>query len=308
MVADNETMPREPSQESIRLKESGPQKPSDLFTNDRVEDLIGILLELDARRRTLGKRDFGPRVADRQEALNLLTRIQKAALEITGAVEPGPEPDIELIDRLGRLPAQCFRLFLFLLPICGLLFLLVWWSGGDVFVRVFLWMVILMILAAPLAVFRRARLNIEHQCGYVRTEAGRGVMVMERLPRVQFMSFLAHEYGHHLFFEMYGEDRETWFREGWARLFQWRVCQSLAKDEADPAFLHHVLNQAIGELKYALETISGIMGRRLPFKVRLIKTMYHRNPFYRLVTGTPGFDAESLMDHAMGTAVFMSAN
>jgi hypothetical protein len=56
-------------------------------------------------------------------------------------------------------------------------------------------------------------------------------------------------------------------REGWARLVQWEVAQKLYQQEGDPAYLHHVLAQVIGELKFACETIASLIQFDLPGKL-----------------------------------------
>jgi hypothetical protein len=147
-------------------------------------------------------------------------------------------------------------------------------------------------------------MNIEHHCGYVRNSEGKAVIVIDQLPTAQFLSYLVHEYGHHLCFELDHTAKEDWMREGWARLLQWQVMQRLYRQENNPAYIYHVLVQIIGELKFACELISRVHHRRLPREARMIKTMYQRNPLLRLLTGTAGFNPARLIDHAVGTAVF----
>jgi hypothetical protein len=156
----------------------------------------------------------------------------------------------------------------------------------------------------PLLFYRRARINIEHECGYVRDSKGRSVIVIDQLRTVQFQSYLAHEYGHHLYLEQWGSRNEMWVREGWARLVQWQVVQQLCRQEDNQAYLHHALVQIIGELKFACDIISRALHQRLPFRVSLLRTIYQRNPLLRLLTGTPGFSTSRLIDHAVGTAFY----
>jgi hypothetical protein len=156
----------------------------------------------------------------------------------------------------------------------------------------------------PLLFYRRARINIEHECGYVRDAKGRSVIVIDQLRTIQFQSYLAHEYGHHLYLEQWGSGNEVWVREGWARLVQWQVVEQLCREEENQAYLYHALVQIIGELKFACEIISRALHQRLPLQVRSIRTLYQRNPLLRLLTGTPGFSTIRLIDHAVGTALY----
>jgi len=130
---------------------------------------------------------------------------------------------------------------------------------------------------------------------------GEGEIIIDQLPSIQFQSYLVHEYAHHIY-ALQREQRERWVREGWARLVQWQVSNDLNRLEENPAYLYHALVQIIGELKFACQIIASALGTRLPAKVRGIRTIYHRNPLFTLLTGTPATKTIPLIDHAIGTA------
>ena len=277
--------------------------PPWLLTGQSLAELIEILQEKEEVRCRLKGRAFGARVTNQHQARLLLTGIMQVAGEVLDRLPAqGPEPELKLTRRLSRLPGQCLKLFLFLLPISLGLFYLVFSTSPAGSARWFLGVLVVFIQATPLLIYRRTRLNIEHECGYVRDESGRSVIVIDQLPAVQFQSFLAHEYAHHLLVRHFSDTNEAWIREGWARLFQWHVSRHLSLAEDNPAYLHHVLLQIIGELKFAIEEISQSLGRRLPGRVRRIRTIYHRNPVHNLLTGTPGFSRNRLLEHSFGTA------
>jgi hypothetical protein len=217
---------------------------------------------------------------------------------------PKTVPSIRFTRRLSRLPRQIVLLYLLLSP-AGLLFLYLTPTASQASTA--LWVArgaMISLFVIPLLFYRRARINIEHECGYVRDSKGKSVIVIDQLRTLQFQSYLAHEYGHHLYLERGESGNEEWVREGWARLVQWQVVQQLCRQEENPAYLYHSLAQIIGELKFACEIISKALHKRLPFRVWLIRTMYQKNPLWRLLTGTPGFNPVRLIDHAVGTAVF----
>lgn len=279
--------------------------PKSLATPEALARLSQILIEKEKLRRTLKSKDFGPRIVNIEEARHSLIRVMQVTSEVLQLDDPpSATPELVLTERLSRLPRQIVVLYLlFLPPILFFLYLtLIQSEGGGA-----LWMVrgaIVFLLLLPLLLYRRARINIEHECGYVRDSKGKAVIVIDQLPNVQFVSYLAHEYGHHLYFELVGAGEESWRREGSARLLQWQVMQHLYHHENNGAYLYHALVQVIGELKFACELISRVIHHRLPRQVRSIRTIYQRNPFLRLLTGTPGFSTTRLIDHAVGTAVY----
>ena len=279
--------------------------PGSLTTAKALQRLIRILLEKENLRRRLPPGNIGPRVSHEEEAQPLLDRVIQLTRS-TLALDELPEtiPTIRFTRRLSRLPRQIVLLYLLFSP-AGLLFLYLTPTTSEASTA--LWVArgaMFSLFVIPLLFYRRARINIEHECGYVRDSKGKSVIVIDQLRTVQFQSYLAHEYGHHLYFERGESGNEAWVREGWARLVQWQVVQQLCRLEENPAYLYHSLAQIIGELKFACEIISKTLHQRLPFRVRLIRTIYQKNPLWRLLTGTPGFNPVRLIDHAVGTAVF----
>ncbi|MGD8916838.1 MAG: hypothetical protein PVH35_09595 [Syntrophobacterales bacterium] len=279
--------------------------PKTLTTTENLQRLIRLLLEKETLRRSLQPGDFGPRVTEAEEAQSLLDRVIQVSRR-TIALDDYLQtiPSLRLTRRLSRLPRQIVLLYLLLSP-AGLFFLYLtlkeseasgalWIARGAIFT----------LFVVPLLFYRRARINIEHECGYVRDSKGRSVIVIDQLRTVQFQSYLAHEYGHHLYLERWEPGNEEWVREGWARLVQWQVVQQLCREEENQAYLYHALVQIIGELKFACEIISRTLHQRVPFRVSLLRTIYQRNPLMRQLTGTPGFSTSRLIDHAVGTAFY----
>ena len=279
--------------------------PKSLTTPEALQRLTRLLLKKEKLRRTLKARDFGPRVDSPEEATNLLARVMQISLEVSQMDDvPPAAPGLVLTRRLRKLPRQIAVLYLLLLPPSLFLFYLTLHHSER---GAALWMVrgaILSLLVVPLLLYRRAKINIEHDCSYVRSSEGKAIIVIDQLPTAQFLSYLAHEYGHHLYFEQDCASEEDWRREGWARLLQWQVMQHLYHHENNPAYLYHVLIQITGELKFACELISRVLHHTLPRQVRFISTIYQRNPLLRLLTGTPGFNPARLIDHAVGTASY----
>jgi hypothetical protein len=75
----------------------------------------------------------------------------------------------------------------------------------------------------------------------------------------------------------------------------------------DPAYLYHALQQIVSEMKFACQIMATALHQRLPRKVRRIRTLYHANPLFNLVTGTPGFSPAKLSHNAIGTAAYFLA-
>jgi len=281
--------------------------PEFLLTDENLDILIGLLIEKDVLRRSIKSRNFGARITDREEAERLLIKTMRCTHEVlnlkTNDVVP---PKLVLTKQLSQLPAQTLKSYLFFLPLSLILiFLGLRQSSSGALLYVLLGTTLLLLLV-PLLIHRRTRIHMEHQCGYTRDEKGEGEIVIDQLPSTQFQSYLAHEYAHHLY-ALKGEGSERWIKEGWARLVQWEVSDYIHRLENDPTHLYPALVQIIGELKFACEMIASAMHRRLPLKVRRIRTIYHRNPLFMLLTGTPGSKVSYLMDHAIGTASYFLA-
>ena len=281
--------------------------PEVLLSDENLETLAELLIEKEALRRSIKSRKFGAHVTDREEAERLLAKTIRCTHEVlnlkTSDVVP---PKLVLTKQLGKLPSQTLKSYLFFLPLSIILiFLGLRQSSSGPLLYVLLGTTLLLLLV-PLLIHRRTRIHLEHQCGYRRDEKGEGEIVIDQLPSIQFQSYLVHEYAHHLY-ALKGEESERWIKEGWARLVQWEVSDYVHRLENDPTHLYPALVQIIGELKFACEMMASALHRRLPLKVRRIRTIYHRNPLFTLLTGTPGSKVTSLMDHAIGTATYVLA-
>ena len=284
------------------------QLPELLTRPDGVERISRLLLEKEHLRRGLQEVHPGRRVSDDEEARRLLHGVIEVFRDALNLEDPsGCLPKVALSRKLSKLPRALFSMYAVLFPValgCFIATFLIDSSGAA------LWVVrgvILLMLAIPLPAGRRVRLNIEHNCRYVRTKDRRAIIAIDQLPTVQFQSFLAHEYAHHLFYQRFGAETAPWIREGWARLVQWRYALFMHKQDNNPAHLAYALEQIIGELKYCCQLLCYFRGEKVPASVKKVRTMYHRNPFYRLVMGTPGFRMEQLVDHALGTGCFFRA-
>jgi hypothetical protein len=278
--------------------------PSLQYLHGKLDSLTDLLLEKERLLRCLRGKDFGPRITDPEEAGRFLSRISECTRDVLGVSAKVPEPELQLRHNLSRLPRQTLKSYLFFVPLCLILGIATASQGFRTSLTYpIVFSALTLLLLIPLLVHRRTRLHLEHQCHYVRAN-GKGTIMMDELESIPFQSYLAHEYAHHLLFSLSGEPQETWTKEGWARLVQWRVVSRLAEEEGNPAYLHHALFQIVSELKFICILLACFHHRRLPRKIRRIRTLYHSNPLFRLITGTPGFHAERLLEHALGTAVF----
>lgn len=281
--------------------------PRNLLNKDALDILVDILEEKNAERRT-AKGKLGPRVKNIQQAEEILSIIKERSCKLLGLEESRINtPRIIVRDRLTFFPKQSVKLHLLYWSIgTGLLML----NSPILEPGAASWMVkgsVIFIFVAPTLISRRVKLNIEHECGYVNI-LGNGTIHIDQLPYEQFHSYLAHEYAHHLFFYL-SEDsqQEPWLKEGWARFFQWQLMKELYNESGNGAYLTHVLEQVVGEIKFACQLLSGVLLTKLPWKVRRISTIYNSNPLWRLFTGSPGFNAKRLIDYSIGTASYFWA-
>lgn len=282
--------------------------PKCLLSYDVLDDLCELLSKKEKYRFSLQKGNYGSPVTDENEARNLLHKIIRVTGEILHLDAADiPEPQIILTRRMSKLPRQILRLYIIFIPlVLFFLYLTMQYEDGgfDVwFIRI----IIFFLLLFPLIFRKRMRLNIEHDAGYVRYGDGLMTIMIDQLPSVQFQSFLAHEYAHHIYYHSFGDVGEPWMKEGWARLVQWKVVQHLYRTEKNPAYLFHVLNQIIGELKFVCMLICRIFHMSVPRRIRRIKTMYRGNLLINFFTGNPGFDPESLIEHGVGTVYYFLA-
>ncbi|MBW1980268.1 MAG: hypothetical protein JRJ12_03525 [Deltaproteobacteria bacterium] len=283
--------------------------PEDFFAEEFLQELLELLLRKATALDQLTARDFGPRILRQQEAEALLAEAMEICHELLHW-QPAQtvKPRLVLTRRLSRLWGRTMILFLLFVPLSMLLFFLTarvadsssayWLVRGAIF----------FLLAVPLLIHKRTRINIEHQCGYVRDARGRSAIVIDQLPRVQLQSYLAHEYAHHLYADRQASESLVWRRHGWARLLQWQAVKQLAARYQNPAFHYHALEQVVAELKFACELILRSRQRKMPRPLQRVPTLYQANPLRRLLTGVPGYNTSRLIEHAVGTAnVFVRA-
>jgi len=283
--------------------------PRSLISIESLHILIELLLETDELRKTLKRMDYGNRVTTKEDADNIFRKtaqITRRVLDIDRF--DIPEPKIILTRHLSRLPHLTARLYLIFLPLCLFLIYLTVSHHGDGDIAVWIvWLAILFLLFFPLIYRRRVQLNIEHECGYMKDTEDGPVITIDQLPSIQFQSYLSHEYAHHLYYHSFGRTSNKWVGEGWARFIQWQVAQHMCREEENPAYLYHAINQIIGELKFACSLITMVLRIRLPAHVRKIRSIYKGNTLINFFTGSPGYNIESLIVHAVGTAVFFLA-
>lgn len=280
--------------------------PRKLLNEEALETLVDILLEKEGLRK-IAKGKPGKRVIDKREGEELLLRIKYVAEDFLRMQATEVEtPRLVLKDRLRHLPKQSVKLHALYWSIgTGILFLnfpllepgaAAWMVKGSV----------IFIFAVPSLISRRVRLNLEHDCGYINM-LGHGTIYINQLRYTQFLSFLAHEYAHHLFFHLCCDEKPHWVKEGWARFLQWNVARRLLEESGNGAFLTHVLEQVIGEIKFACQLLAEILHKKLPWKARRISTIYNANPLWRIFTGSPGFNVKRLIEHSIGTATYFWA-
>jgi len=283
--------------------------PQSLISIESLHILIELLLETDKLRKTLKRMDYGNRVTTEEEADNIFRKtaqITRRVLDIDSV--DIPEPKIVLTRHLSRLPYLTARLYLIFLPLCLFLIYLTVPHHGDGDIAVWIiWLAIVFLLFFPLIYRRRVQLNIEHECGYRKDAEDGPVITIDQLLSIQFQSYLSHEYAHHLYYHYFGRTSNTWVGEGWARFVQWQVAQHMCREEENPAYLYHAITQIIGELKFACSLITMVLRIRLPAHVRKIRSIYKGNTLINFFTGSPGYNIDSLIVHAVGTAVFFLA-
>ncbi len=150
----------------------------------------------------------------------------------------------------------------------------------------------------PFPIYRRIRINMEHNCRYLR-EGDKGYLIMGDLREGMFISFCAHEMAHHFLREK-GRGGGSW-EEGWARWVQLKVSQVLSQECGVDAFTP-ASTLLIGELREALMLTKG--GRPIPRWMKRVKSPFHTSSFGRWIRGEPGYSKRSLFVHALGTAAF----
>ncbi len=280
--------------------------PSALLNQDAFYTLADVLKEKNAERRRVRGRQ-GKRVKHVSEARKILIKIKDAGDAFLHISKDIVEmPSINLKDRLSLLPAKAVKLHA------------LYWSIGTGILLLnspilepgpASWVVkssVVFMYAVPTLISRRVKLNLEHECGYVNV-SGRGTIYIHQLPEAQFHSYLAHEYGHHLFSLLAKQDFPQWLKEGWARFFQWQLMKKMYDETGNGAYLVHVLEQVVGELKFACQLLGALLFIKIPWNIRRISTIYNRNPLWRVLTGSPSFNVMRLIDHSVGTACYFWA-
>jgi hypothetical protein len=285
-----------------------PATPGYLLSKQKLDALINLLLEKEKHRKKGHVKGFGKRITHLEKAQNLLDGIIERTARIL-PIEPRhePAPKLVLTHQLSTLPRQTLKSYLFVVPTAMVLVIISLQLSLKPSILVVVFSMVAFLLVIPLLVSRRTRLHLEHQCTYMRNRKGDAAIVMDELPAIQFQSYLAHEYAHHLHFSLRRCAEEPWQREGWARLVQWLVVQDLVRLTGDPAYLEHALQQIVSEMKFACEIMATALHQRLPREVRRIRTLYHSNPLFNLLTGTPGFNPAKLWHNAIGTAAYFLA-
>lgn len=280
--------------------------PPFLLSLEKLDTLIGLLKEKETLRAALKVKGFGAPVRHEDEANRLFAKIAGMSGKVLPLLsDPRPLPRLVLTKHLGDLPKQTLKAYLFFGPlaIClSLLGLALPVTGQMLYL---LLGITLFLVTVPLLLHRRTRIHVEHNCRYVKGRADQGEIFIDQLPSIQFQSFLAHEYAHHLYTLKKGQRGKPWMREGWARLVQWHITQQLSETEENPAFLYHALNQIVGELKFACQLVAAALNTSLPRKVLRIRSMYHWDPIFTLLTGTPMTVVSTLTEHAVGTAIYL---
>jgi len=283
--------------------------PKALTMVDGFYELIEVLLDTDRMRRSASPGGFGPAVETDEKAAACLDRVSAVMEDLLGEpFLPGRKPRLVLLRDLRRLRFLTLRLYGVFIPLCLFFFYMTLDHSGTDPAVWFIRAVLVFLLLFPLIYRRRLRLNLEHRCHYRHVDGGEACIFMEELKEAPFHSYLAHEYAHHVYGTLFGHRQgDRWFREGWCRLIQWKVCERLAREEANPAFLHHVLLQVTGELKFALTLMGHALRLRLPRRAKEVKSIFRINSLVSFFTGNPGYDVKSLLNHALGTAFFALA-
>ncbi len=272
-------------------------------------DLMDIALEKEKERKILKGLDYGAAVTDARRAQKLFSAVKEATHVVLHIREGNEEqnPHLEVSRRMERLPRETLRLYGVFLPLTIILlsmtFLLP--AGG-----IEVWGMracILFFLVFPIIYRQRLRLNIAHDCSYRRETDGMSVIEIDQLPEKQFISYVAHEYAHHVFYSKYGDLNDSWVKKGWCRLVQWAVVNYFYGREGNPAYLGHVLEQIAGELKCACEMVAMSLRMGLPGPLRRIRTPYSTNSLAAFLTGKPLFDVRRHAVHSVGTARFFLA-
>ena len=272
-------------------------------------ELMDLALEKEEERKALKRLDYGVAVTDVQRAQKLFAAVKEATGVVlhTGEGDERHNPHLEISRCMECLSRETLRLYGVFLPMTLILLSVTFLfpAGG-----IEMWGIrvcILLILVFPIIYRHRRRFNITHDCMYRREADGKSVIEIDQLPEKQFISYVANKYAHHVFYSKYEELHDSWVKEGWCRLVQWAVVNYFYGREGNPAYLGHVLEQIVGELKCACEMVAMSLRMRPPAPLRRIKTPYSTNSLAAFITGKPLFDVHRHVLHSVGTARFFLA-
>lgn len=250
---------------------------------------------------------FSKRVRTQKEADQIFLRVVEEVHDFLGIAHQGfRKPKLVLTKRLSRLPKRLLPLYVFP-SICALIQARLLTASTHLSIEdYFVTACIISLFLVPLLIYRRSKLNVEHACLYIRKPDNRGEIVIDQLKEADFAASLAHEYAHHIYYELNMPGSPV-LKEGWARGIQRIIGERYAQRENDKSHLRGVLDITVGELKYAYMWMCCRLKHKIPRWLRRTRTIYDGNPFSRWITGKPGFSRNQLEIHAFGTALFRLA-
>jgi hypothetical protein len=239
----------------------------------------------------------GPRTTP-ERAEELLKRVY---LQLISLVKDEiPLPELRFLP-FGRQLIKNVLIFSLLVScMVGLLFCVVITAHARGFLSrgemVFLLLSACVLLYLPFPLYRRTRINMEHNCRYLR-DGDKGYVVMGDIREGMFISFCAHEMAHHFLREK--EKGGGSWEEGWARWVQLKISEVLSQEYEVDALIP-ALTLLVGELKEALMLTKG--NRPIPGWVRRVRSPFHTSSFGRWIRGEPSYSKKRLSVHALGTA------
>ena len=246
-----------------------------------------------------GQYPKGPRTTPkRAEELFKMVYLQLISL----VKDEVPLPELRFLPFGRQLTRNILIFSLLVFCIVGFLFCVVIIAHVQGFLSlretVFLLLSACALLYIPFPLYRRTRINMEHNCRYIR-DGNKGYVIMGDTGEGVFISFCAHEMAHHFLREK-GKGGGFW-EEGWARWVQLKISEVLSQEYEVDA-LTPVLALLVGELKEALILTKG--DRPVPGWVRRVRSPFHTSSFGRWIRGEPGHSKKSFSVHALGTAAF----
>lgn len=271
------------------------------FVSAHWDDVLCVLEEQWlALKKAKGRYPKGPRTTP-ERAEELFKRVHLQLVSLVKGKEV-PPPELLFLPFGKRLTRSVLVFSLIVSCVVGFLFCVVIIAHARGFLSLretgLLALSACSLLYLPFPVYRRTRINMEHNCRYIR-DGRKGYVVIGDVREGLFISFCAHEMAHHFLREKEGGGGP--WEEGWARWIQFKISEALSR-ECNVDALTPVLTLLVGELKEALMLTKG--DRAVPGWVRRVRSPFHTSPFVRWVRGEPGYSKESLSVHALGTAAF----